>query len=181
MPDRPPVRLNARLPEGHQNGLGVLLLPGGLLEDPELPVYLLAHAVRRKAEHDDETGLDGVLLRLVSVEVLPGGKILDAGTAAQLMHALRSERVGDNPLDFDSASDADWAQLNNLRAALAEWRDEQGMTDVTLGQDVIATVPGAGAGWRDEPLVLAEYLRTKGAIADPPAGEPEPDEPGSDQ
>ena len=29
--------------------------------------------------------------------------------------------------------------------------------------------PGAGPGWRDNTLILGEYLRTKGAIADPPA------------
>ena len=173
MPDRPPVRMNARLPEGTQNGFGVLL--PALLDDPELPVYFIAHAVRRKAEHDDETGLDGVLLRLVAVEVLTGGKIPDtARNAAELLHALRSERVGDNPLDFDGATDADYAQLADLRAALAEWRDEQGMTDVTLGERVIATVPDAGAGWRDDARILGEFLRTVGAIADPADGGPEP-------
>lgn len=169
MVDRPPVKLNARLPEGTLNGLGVIL-PDALDDDFDR-LYFLAEAICPKTEHDKESGLDSALLRISAIEVLPDGKIpLDLGTAAEVLHALRSERVGDNPIDFTGASDADEAKLADLRGQLAEHAAVEGMGDAELAADVHATVPDAGPDWRADARILGEYLRVKGHIADPPAG-----------
>jgi hypothetical protein len=170
VPDRPPVKFAGALPEGNLNGLGVIL--PAVLDDEELPVFFVGTARLRKKEHVVDTGVDWAVLRIVDIEVLTDGKI-PAGhdTVAGLIAERRGERTGHDPLDFDGASDAEYAELADLRQRLADWQAEQGMSDVTLGEDVIATVPDAGVGWRDSPQIIRDYLTTKGAIPDPPAGE----------
>lgn len=166
---RPPVKFAGALPEGNLNGLGAIL--PAVLDDEELPVFFVGTARLKDKVHQVDTGVDWAVLRVVDIEVLPDGKLpAGYGTVAELIAERRGERTGHDPLDFDGASAADYARLADLRRQLGAYAADQGMSEVTLGQDVIATIPGAGAGWRDSPQVITEYLQTKGVLADPPAG-----------
>jgi hypothetical protein len=168
MVDRPPVKLLSALPEGSLNGFGVAL-PAALDDDFDR-LYFIAEAVCPKTERNKETHIETAKLRICAVEVLVDGKMPDFPTASEALHGLRSERIGVDALLLEGSADEEYEHLADLRRQLAEYAAEQGMSETALGKDVIDTVPGAGAGWRDSPQILEEYLRTKGAIDDPPAG-----------
>lgn len=171
---RPPARLRGGLPDGTLTGLPASLVKDLLGSDPE-PFYALVKLGRRQLIHDDETDGDVAVLGVLALETLPDDALLPEENPAAALAALRSERIGDNPIDFDSASDHDYEKLEELRATLAEYQAERGMSDLTLGEDIIDTVPGAEAGWRDDARIIGEYLRVKGALPDPVVGEDEGD------
>lgn len=161
---RPPVRLAGGLPDGNLTNLGAHA--ADLLSDAPAELYALVRLTRQQLIHqDDQDGAEIAVLKVRALEVLP-----DQAAARQQLTETRAERTGDNPIDFDAASDADYAKLADLRGHLAAYAAEEGLTDTSLGEEVLATVPAAGAGWRDQPLILEEFLRVKGVIADPPAG-----------
>ena len=177
---RPTVRLAGGLPDGNLSNLEAL--GGRLLSDAPPEVHALVLITRQKREENDDQ--DGAELAIVKVRALEAFAVPFTAAAdavfpfdiaagepvAAVLQRLRADRTGQNVLPVNGSADAEYAQLSDLRGKLADYGAEAGLTDVELGRDVMDTVPGAGIGWRDSPLVLAEYLRTVGAIADPPAG-----------
>lgn len=163
---RPPVRLKGGFPDGNLCGIPDAVSKRFLSEDPE-PAYALVRLSRRQLVHDDETEGDVAILGVSAIEVLDDVTL--QGPLAQALADLRADRTGDNQLDFEGAG-ADHARLSELRAKLADWAAEEGLSDAAVAERVLATVPGAGPGWKDDARILGEFLRTVGAIADPPAG-----------
>lgn len=174
MPDRlqrPPVRLRGGLPDGTQTGIPEETVKDLLGVEPD-DFYALVRLGRRQLIHDDETEGDVAVVGTLAIETLEHGVFCPTcdTTAAEELVRLRSERLGENTLDFDNATDADTAKLADLRFELAEYAAVEGLDDTALAADVFATVPDAGVDWRADARILGEYLRVKGHIADPPAG-----------
>lgn len=157
MTDRPPIKLGARLPEGHLNGLATLVLR--FVGDDPGDAYVIGRLVRRKREYDDDTEVTTAHLRFAEIEVLP-----DPDLAAKTLTELRSERTGQ--MEFGD-SNSDWDELARLRLCRDEWQKEQGLSGVDLGRRWADVMGGADGADTTVVSRLREFLLTCGALDDP--------------
>lgn len=161
MTDRPPVRMLARLPEGNLNGFA---LEVDRLVDRDGPAepegYALVRYVSPKLDVNRETGVTTAVIRITEIEPLIGGAVpTDYAHAGEALQAIRGDRTGEQRIPEDDA--AGYARLVELRRQLGAYANEHSMTATALGRDVLESIPGAAAGWRDDPQIIAEYLRLR--------------------
>jgi hypothetical protein len=159
MVDRPPVRLLSRLPEGNANGLDLEVARLVDRDGPAEPEgYALIRYVSPKIDVNRETGVDTAVIRIVEIEPLVAGRMPTAyDHAGEALQAIRGDRTGTQRIPEDDP--AGYARLVELRRQLEAYRVREDITVTTLGAKVIDTIPGAEAGWRDDPRIIDEFLR----------------------